>query len=486
MKRGKILIIFLILIFLASTLALAEQQNPPACDDEDGDGYGVGDTSSCANPEQDCNNNNPNINPGAVEVANGLDDNCNGEIDEGLAFACTDSDLDGYNTSMEHPIFCPGGTCCAASQEEVDCDDSHALVNPGMDEIYGDGLDNDCNPYTSDDYPVGEGYSETSGCQITDLFWADCDGNEIFDADEGDSVYLIVVTEDCSDESVVDFTIKEDNTDGDIDVLTEEYFLNLEDTDINAWAVGWISLWLDDGTSDPDPEYYFKAKVITPEEGSFESESNLLTIMQCPDTNPDCGEECTLADQFIYIGPRGSRDGGGSGGPVINQPESCMPQWDCSDAEWSECNTRTGKVTRDVSLCVFTGTGDEECIEGSRASLVSSKACSSHDLKQKSQVYVSEEKDEIEEESGFPWFWIIMIGLLMILIVGAVFYYLKFGGKGKMPFASSKDFKAVVDYIKLARSKGLKDLQIKAMLKKSGWKDAQVKYAFEKAPLKKQ
>jgi hypothetical protein len=44
--------------------------------DADGDGYRV-----CDN---DCNDTNPAINPGAAEICNGIDDNCNGMIDEGL------------------------------------------------------------------------------------------------------------------------------------------------------------------------------------------------------------------------------------------------------------------------------------------------------------------------------------------------------------------------------------------------------------------
>ena len=64
-------------IILLSTMFLMGQESwpPNPCSDEDGDGYGDPSSLECTLPGLDCDDNNPDVNPGAAEICdNTLDD----------------------------------------------------------------------------------------------------------------------------------------------------------------------------------------------------------------------------------------------------------------------------------------------------------------------------------------------------------------------------------------------------------------------------
>jgi hypothetical protein len=117
-----------------------ERVQDSSCCDLDGDGYSA-DNFYCLGT--DCNDNNAAINPGATEVCDGVDNNCNGQIDEGF-----DQDGDGYKTCGSNP----------------DCNDSNAAIRPGATEIC-DGVDNNCNGQ------IDEGFDKDGDG------WRTCDGD---------------------------------------------------------------------------------------------------------------------------------------------------------------------------------------------------------------------------------------------------------------------------------------------------------------------
>jgi len=129
--------------------------------DLDGDGFGTGDsTTSCLAPDEswvlqdgDCDDGDSATYPGAEEVCDEVDNDCDTHVDEGATDASTwyrDADSDSYGTADVSTLACdmPDGFVSDAT----DCDDVDATSYPGGTEVC-DGADNDCNG-TDDDGAV--------------------------------------------------------------------------------------------------------------------------------------------------------------------------------------------------------------------------------------------------------------------------------------------------------------------------------------------
>jgi hypothetical protein len=103
-----------------------DTQCPQDCRDNDRDGFGEG--AGCL--AFDCNDMNPNINPGARDIpGDGIDQDCN-QRDLQLPADCQDLDQDGYGQ----------GRGCLG----LDCDDNDPRVHAGRTEVCGNRRDDDC------------------------------------------------------------------------------------------------------------------------------------------------------------------------------------------------------------------------------------------------------------------------------------------------------------------------------------------------------
>ncbi len=158
--------------------------------DLDGDGV-LADDAGCRifSASVDCDDLDASVYPGAIETCDGRDEDCNGIVDD-----APDGDGDGY------------GAC-------EDCDDDNAFLHPEAAEAC-DGLDNDCDNATDEDWDRdGDGVAGCNGdCDDDDPLVSpetpescddldnDCDDlvDEDFDAD-GDG--WMTCRGDCDDEN---------------------------------------------------------------------------------------------------------------------------------------------------------------------------------------------------------------------------------------------------------------------------------------------
>ncbi|MBX7115942.1 MAG: putative metal-binding motif-containing protein [Myxococcaceae bacterium] len=138
--------------------------------DADGDGYGKSGSaamSACSaiagrsTNANDCNDMNPMVKPQAPETCNGVDDNCDGQADNGLTFTnyYVDADGDGFGAG-------PAQAACAPVSGKVtnnsDCNDSNAAVKPGAAEVCN-GVDDNCTGGIDEGLVIKAYYTDSDG-----------------------------------------------------------------------------------------------------------------------------------------------------------------------------------------------------------------------------------------------------------------------------------------------------------------------------------
>ncbi|MFC1741454.1 MopE-related protein [Nanoarchaeota archaeon] len=140
----------------------APDPNNGSCDpsvDSDGDGY---------DNDVDCDDTDDSIYPGAVEIAGDeIDQNC-----DGLETCYLDADDDGYRPDISSTVASADLDCidpgeAVSSDPTTDCNDGDGTINPVADEVWYNGVDNDCdgsNDYDQDeDGYVGAAYDGMAG-----------------------------------------------------------------------------------------------------------------------------------------------------------------------------------------------------------------------------------------------------------------------------------------------------------------------------------
>jgi hypothetical protein len=165
----------------------------------------------------------PVVKPGAVDVCDGVDNDCDGQVDEDAAESAfvwyADADGDGYGDPDVTTVCGLGG---GWSLDPGDCDDTDPFVHPGVTDG-GDGWDSDCDGRLDDD-----------GC------WFDQDGDGYGDPAMGGycgSPGWVENDRDCApDDAAINPRERDacdDATDSDCDGLVEACWPNAD-----VWGLG--------------------------------------------------------------------------------------------------------------------------------------------------------------------------------------------------------------------------------------------------------
>ena len=328
------------------------------CDDADAAYHPGADESDCADPNdyncdgsvqyidadsdgyaacEDCDDTSAVANPGAAEICDGADNNCDGLADEAAAVDAPtwymDMDMDGYGDPNTAMPACTQPAMYVADM--TDCDDTRALTNPAAMELCNS-IDDNCDGQTDEDSAIdaptwymdmdGDSYGDPGAMVVTCYQpagyvadWTDCD--------DGDAAVNPVAMEYCD--------AYDNNCDGAIDenaaVDAETWYADADSDTYGDAAVtmaacrqpaGYSADALDcddtDGSEFPGAMEYCDGDDDNCD-GAIDENTAVDALMWYADADSDTYGDATMMDIACY------------------QPAGYVADWtDCDDADGDE------------------------------------------------------------------------------------------------------------------------------------------------------
>ena len=292
----------------------------------DSDGDGVPDIDDCA-PD------NPAYHPGADERCNGIDDDCDGAVDEDPIDPATffaDTDGDGHPGTLDTVSACqpPAGYAATAT----DCDDGNGAIHPGADEGC-DLVDSDCDGWLGE-YELdndGDGFASCAEC------------NDI------DPLIFPGAVEVCNG--------ADDDCDGEVDNGVEWF------PDSDGDGFGDETAAAVEGACDAPPEGHVDNRLDC-DDSNRGARPGAVEVCDFNNVDEDCDglsddeDDIVVGQQLYGIDSDGDGYGDASATPVAYcDPPSGLVR-DLSDCDDSDDSVYPGLARFEPSLCTVDGDGD--------------------------------------------------------------------------------------------------------------------------------
>ncbi len=327
--------------------------------DHDGDGFSL--------PSGDCDDTNAAIYPGAPDVADGIDNDCDGFVDEdflgdsdgdGWSVLAGDCDDTNFYVFESAPEFADGvdNDCDGSIDEDMDetdddgdgyseadgdCDDTTDAVYPGATEIEDDGyeLDNDCDGYFAENPPVAvSSVQATDGCSNG----SDDDSDGWIDGNDPDCVTGFTEigygNTDCNDSL-------DGDGDGDVDSADGQCGNGMDNDEADSTA--------DDCMDGQDNDSDGWADADDPDCVALPFNESIVGTTECNNGVDDDADGNVDADDVEC-------DDGFDGSETSADPD------DCVDGEDGDLDGWTDAMDPDCRTAPFDeiGVGTEECNDG--------------------------------------------------------------------------------------------------------------------------
>ena len=341
--------------------------------DADGDGYGG---------DADCDDSSAAIAPGADELCDGLDNDCDGDIDEDPVDGDTfyvDADGDGHGDAAAAVLACALESGLSASGD--DCDDTDPAVSPSATEVCDDAdTDEDCDGSADDaDDSVDP---DSLGAWFADT---DADGHGAGEAaaacddPSADGALFSATGDDCDDTNAAihpDATevCDDQDTDEDCDGSADDADDSVDEASLATWY----------GDADLDGFGATATTTLACDDPSTETASWTADATDCDDTradiNPDGQEVCdaddadedcdTLSDDLDTSVDAGTftpwyvdADGDGYGNPTGSQLACDAPASGGRSfvSDGTDCDDSDGAISPAGTEVCDADDADEDC-----------------------------------------------------------------------------------------------------------------------------